>query len=80
MTKPPEIKLPSCPGFCILPIMAAFCERPKIIISRTSTCPVGQVCCGSTKSSVSCFIFIKKIVIKTKVLLILKIYFHLNFD
>uniref|UniRef100_A0A1B0CAP5 Putative serine proteinase stubble-like isoform x1 n=1 Tax=Lutzomyia longipalpis TaxID=7200 RepID=A0A1B0CAP5_LUTLO len=33
-TPPPP---PRCPGFCLLNIMAAFCERPSVIIPRTST-------------------------------------------
>ncbi|XP_014205845.1 enteropeptidase [Copidosoma floridanum] len=43
-------KLPSCPGFCLMNIMLAFCERPNAIIYRTSTCSSGQFCCDTTKS------------------------------
>ncbi|XP_014470670.1 PREDICTED: serine proteinase stubble isoform X2 [Dinoponera quadriceps] len=46
-TKAPQ--LPPCPGFCLLTIMAAFCERPNVIIVKTSTCP-GSYCCDNTKS------------------------------
>ncbi|XP_020296981.1 serine proteinase stubble [Pseudomyrmex gracilis] len=49
-TKPPQPKLPSCPGFCLLTIMAAFCERPNVIIAKTSTCQSGSICCDNTKS------------------------------
>ncbi|XP_043522958.1 protein masquerade isoform X3 [Frieseomelitta varia] len=50
-TKPPEPKLQPCPGFCLLTIMAAFCERPSAIIAKTSTCQSGYICCDNTKSS-----------------------------
>ncbi|XP_017759477.1 PREDICTED: serine proteinase stubble [Eufriesea mexicana] len=50
-TRPPQSKLPACPGFCMLTIMAAFCERPNVIIAKTSTCQSGSICCDSTKSS-----------------------------
>ncbi|XP_060815006.1 protein masquerade isoform X1 [Bombus pascuorum] len=50
-TKPPEPKLQPCPGFCLLTIMAAFCERPNAIIAKTSTCQSGYICCDNTKSS-----------------------------
>ncbi|XP_011504072.1 PREDICTED: serine proteinase stubble [Ceratosolen solmsi marchali] len=49
-TKPPQPKLPTCPGFCLMNIMLAFCERPNVIIYRTSTCTTGQFCCDNTKS------------------------------
>lgn len=42
--------LPKCPGFCLLNLMAAFCERPAVIIAQTSTCKKGSVCCDNTKS------------------------------
>lgn len=29
--------------------MAAFCERPSVLISRTSNCKQGSVCCDNTK-------------------------------
>ncbi|XP_047349214.1 protein masquerade [Vespa velutina] len=47
---PPQPKLPPCPGFCLLTIMAAFCERPNVIIAKTSTCQSGSICCDNTKS------------------------------
>ncbi|XP_018399474.1 PREDICTED: serine proteinase stubble [Cyphomyrmex costatus] len=49
-TKAPQPKLPTCPGFCLLTLMAAFCERPKVIIMKTSTCQSGYICCDNTKS------------------------------
>ncbi|XP_015610458.1 protein masquerade [Cephus cinctus] len=49
-TKPPQAKLPVCPGFCLLTIMSTFCERPNVIIAKTSTCQSGSICCDNTKS------------------------------
>ncbi|XP_011631223.1 protein masquerade [Pogonomyrmex barbatus] len=49
-TKAPQSKLPPCPGFCLLTLMAAFCERPNVIIAKTSTCQSGSICCDNTKS------------------------------
>ncbi|KAH0947940.1 hypothetical protein HN011_001478 [Eciton burchellii] len=49
-TKAPQPRLPPCPGFCLLTIMAAFCERPNVIIAKTSTCQSGSICCDNTKS------------------------------
>ncbi|XP_017792915.1 PREDICTED: coagulation factor XI [Habropoda laboriosa] len=49
--KPPQPKLQPCPGFCLLNIMAAFCERPNLIVAKTSTCQSGSICCDNTKSS-----------------------------
>ncbi|XP_012529808.1 protein masquerade isoform X1 [Monomorium pharaonis] len=49
-TKAPQPKLPPCPGFCLLTLMAAFCERPNVIIAKTSTCQSGSICCDNTKS------------------------------
>ncbi|CAK9807341.1 Protein masquerade [Anthophora plagiata] len=49
--KPPQPKLQPCPGFCLLTIMAAFCERPNVIIAKTSSCQSGSICCDNTKSS-----------------------------
>lgn len=42
--------LPKCPGFCLLNLMAAFCERPAVIMTHTSTCKKGSICCDNTKS------------------------------
>ncbi|XP_034179162.1 trypsin-like serine protease domain-containing protein masquerade isoform X1 [Osmia lignaria lignaria] len=50
-TKPSQPKLQPCPGFCLLTIMAAFCERPNVIIPKTSTCQSGSICCDNTKTS-----------------------------
>ncbi|CAD6241656.1 GSCOCT00009327001.2-RA-CDS [Cotesia congregata] len=49
-TRPPPPKLPPCRGFCLLTIMAAFCERPNTIIGRTSTCQSGYVCCDESNA------------------------------
>ncbi|XP_076233939.1 trypsin-like serine protease domain-containing protein masquerade [Calliopsis andreniformis] len=49
-TVPPQPKLPPCAGFCLLNIMAAFCERPNVIIAKTSTCQSGSICCDNTRS------------------------------
>ncbi|XP_054000991.1 protein masquerade isoform X3 [Hylaeus anthracinus] len=50
-TKSPQPTLQPCPGFCLLTIMAAFCERPNLIIPKTTTCQSGSICCDNTKSS-----------------------------
>ncbi|XP_052124080.1 protein masquerade [Frankliniella occidentalis] len=39
--------LPRCPGFCIMHLMSAFCERPNVIVPHTSTCTRGSVCCDN---------------------------------
>nr|XP_023016770.1 serine proteinase stubble [Leptinotarsa decemlineata] len=44
---------PVCPGFCLLNIMAAFCERPSVLIPHTSNCKRGSVCCDNTRSVTS---------------------------
>ena len=44
-----QASLPSCPGFCMLNIMAAFCERPAVVIAKTSNCKSGSICCDNTK-------------------------------
>lgn len=41
---------PRCPGFCLLNIMAAFCERPSVLIPHTSNCKRGSVCCDNTRA------------------------------
>ncbi|XP_046397194.1 protein masquerade isoform X2 [Ischnura elegans] len=46
-----EKSLPRCPGFCLLNIMAAFCERPSILIRKTSNCGQGSVCCDNTRQA-----------------------------
>lgn len=46
-----QVALPRCPGFCLLNIMAAFCERPSMLISHTSNCKKGSVCCDNTKAA-----------------------------
>lgn len=40
---------PPCPGYCLLHIMAAFCERPSVLLPRTSDCKRGYICCDTTK-------------------------------
>ncbi|KAH8260494.1 hypothetical protein KR038_002329 [Drosophila bunnanda] len=47
---PPQ--LPRCPGFCLLNIMAAFCERPSVLVSTPTTCAKGSVCCDNSRSGV----------------------------
>ncbi|XP_060537033.1 protein masquerade isoform X2 [Cylas formicarius] len=42
---------PTCPGFCLLNIMAAFCERPSVLIPHTSNCKRGSVCCDNTRTT-----------------------------
>lgn len=44
---------PWCPGYCLLNIMAAFCERPSVLIPHTSNCKRGFVCCDNTRSITS---------------------------
>ncbi|XP_028145713.2 protein masquerade [Diabrotica virgifera virgifera] len=44
---------PICPGFCLLNIMAAFCERPSVLIPHTSNCKRGSVCCDNTRAMTS---------------------------
>ncbi|XP_068916507.1 protein masquerade isoform X1 [Tenebrio molitor] len=44
---------PRCPGFCLLNIMAAFCERPSVLIPHTSNCKRGSVCCDNTRAAVT---------------------------
>ncbi|XP_034946313.1 protein masquerade [Chelonus insularis] len=48
--KPPAPKLPPCKGYCLLTIMAAFCERPSLIVSKTSTCSSGSICCDDSNA------------------------------
>lgn len=43
-------KIPKCPGFCLLNIMAAFCERPSVLISTPTTCAKGSVCCDNSRA------------------------------
>ncbi|KAH8376389.1 hypothetical protein KR200_002123 [Drosophila serrata] len=47
---PPQV--PRCPGFCLLNIMAAFCERPSVLVSTPTTCAKGSVCCDNSRSGV----------------------------
>ncbi|KAL3290114.1 hypothetical protein HHI36_023481 [Cryptolaemus montrouzieri] len=44
---------PRCPGYCLVNIMAAFCERPSALIPHTSNCKRGSVCCDNTRTTVS---------------------------
>uniref|UniRef100_A0A336MLD1 CSON002736 protein n=1 Tax=Culicoides sonorensis TaxID=179676 RepID=A0A336MLD1_CULSO len=50
-TKATKSPYPKCPGFCMLYIMAAFCERPSVLIPNTSNCNAGSVCCDNTRSN-----------------------------
>ncbi|XP_030380376.1 protein masquerade [Scaptodrosophila lebanonensis] len=43
-------QVPRCPGFCLLNIMAAFCERPSILVSTPTTCAKGSVCCDNSRA------------------------------
>jgi len=43
-------QVPRCPGFCLLNIMAAFCERPSILVSHPTTCSKGSVCCDNSRA------------------------------
>ncbi|ALC44029.1 mas [Drosophila busckii] len=45
---PPPIQ--RCPGFCLLNIMAAFCERPSVLVSTPTTCSKGSVCCDNSRA------------------------------
>ncbi|XP_063928844.1 protein masquerade isoform X2 [Zophobas morio] len=44
---------PGCPGFCLLNIMAAFCQRPSVLIPHTLNCKRGSVCCDNTRAAVT---------------------------
>lgn len=44
---PPQVQ--RCPGFCLLNIMAAFCERPSVLISTPTTCAKGSLCCDNSR-------------------------------
>lgn len=46
---PPTESGPRCPGYCLINIMAAFCERPSVLIPHTSNCKRGSVCCDNTR-------------------------------
>ncbi|XP_053615319.1 protein masquerade [Plodia interpunctella] len=46
-TQPPP--LPRCPGYCVLHIMAAFCERPSVLVSNTQCKHSGTICCDNTR-------------------------------
>ncbi|XP_050679528.1 protein masquerade [Leptidea sinapis] len=41
--------LPRCPGYCLLNIMAAFCERPAVLIPHTNCKLSGSICCDNTR-------------------------------
>ncbi|KAF4514078.1 UNVERIFIED_CONTAM: hypothetical protein B566_EDAN018959, partial [Ephemera danica] len=41
--------LPKCPGFCLLSVMASFCDRPSVVIQNTANCARGSVCCDNTR-------------------------------
>ncbi|RZF44597.1 hypothetical protein LSTR_LSTR001355 [Laodelphax striatellus] len=43
--------LQRCPGFCLLSIMAAFCERPSVLVPHTSNCQRGSICCDNTRQA-----------------------------
>lgn len=39
-----------CPGFCLLNIMAAFCERPSVVVPYPTSCKNGNICCDNTRA------------------------------
>ncbi|XP_049885596.1 protein masquerade [Pectinophora gossypiella] len=41
--------LPRCPGYCLLNIMAAFCERPAVLLAHTHCKLSGSICCDNTR-------------------------------
>ncbi|XP_026331581.1 protein masquerade isoform X2 [Hyposmocoma kahamanoa] len=43
------VPLPRCPGYCLLNIMAAFCERPAVLVSHTHCKMSGSICCDNTR-------------------------------
>ncbi|XP_044313974.1 LOW QUALITY PROTEIN: protein masquerade [Drosophila rhopaloa] len=47
---PAPVQVPRCPGFCLLNIMAAFCERPSVLVSTPTTCAKGSVCCDNSRA------------------------------
>ncbi|EDW79208.2 uncharacterized protein Dwil_GK10062 [Drosophila willistoni] len=49
-TAPPPQSPPRCQGFCLLNIMAAFCERPSILVSTPTNCAKGSVCCDNSRA------------------------------
>ncbi|XP_030756473.1 protein masquerade [Sitophilus oryzae] len=44
---------PICPGYCLVDVMTAFCTKPSVLISHTSTCGRGFICCDNTRISTS---------------------------
>ncbi|XP_076261682.1 trypsin-like serine protease domain-containing protein masquerade [Rhynchophorus ferrugineus] len=44
---------PICPGYCLVDVMTAFCTKPSVLISHTSTCSRGFVCCDNTRVATS---------------------------
>ncbi|XP_073959751.1 trypsin-like serine protease domain-containing protein masquerade [Choristoneura fumiferana] len=41
--------LPRCKGYCLLNIMAAFCERPAVLLSHTHCQHSGSICCDNSR-------------------------------
>ncbi|CAH2095572.1 unnamed protein product [Euphydryas editha] len=46
-TTPPP--LPRCPGYCLINIMKAFCERPAVLVGNTHCKLSGSTCCDNTR-------------------------------
>lgn len=44
-----QTQAPKCPGFCLVNVLRAFCESPSVIVSHTSNCKEGSVCCDNTR-------------------------------
>lgn len=62
-TKITNTKLPVCHGVCLYRIVSALCERPNVIIQRTSTCTTNtQICCDTSSSPPSVrFIYLSRL-------------------
>ncbi|KAI8437293.1 hypothetical protein MSG28_011665 [Choristoneura fumiferana] len=44
-----QAPLPRCKGYCLLNIMAAFCERPAVLLSHTHCQHSGSICCDNSR-------------------------------
>lgn len=50
LTTTAKTKLQPCPGYCLFPVLAAFCESTNLIMKPTSNCRSGEVCCDTSKN------------------------------
>ncbi|XP_032522479.2 protein masquerade isoform X2 [Danaus plexippus] len=41
--------LPRCPGYCLLNLMSAFCERPAVRLHNTQCKLSGSICCDNSR-------------------------------